>query len=168
MAPSRRIRPSAAHPPPIRCPATILSTVPPRQGVTLDLSFGDVQNNGSPVAPSRHHPFRRPAIVHFELSLTLIIFARLNQCRKLYYVEVNAIGRCRKFHRRRTPLSRVNSLASCRPVPDIHICCKCHRMPVDRSPLWTFLEIFHHVEPLLSIAYNRPVWRIYHLLDVCQ
>ena len=40
---------------------TILSAVPLRppirrpaaSGVTLDLSFGDVQNNGSPVAPSR-------------------------------------------------------------------------------------------------------------------
>ena len=39
---------------------------------------------------------------------------------------------------------------------------------VDRSPLWPFFEMFHHVEPLLSIAYNRPVWRIHHLLHVCQ
>ena len=141
---------------------------PTASGVSLDLSFGDVQNNGSPMDVPPHPPIRRPDTVHFELSLTLIIFARSNQCQKLYYVEVNAIGRCRKFHWRRTPLSRVNSLASCRPVSDIHICCKCHRMPVDRSPLWPFLEIFHHVEPLLSIACNRPVWRIYHLLNVCQ
>ena len=56
---------------------------PAASGVTLDLSFGDVQNNESPVAVPPRPPIRRPDTVHFELSLTLIIFARSNQCQKL-------------------------------------------------------------------------------------